>query len=98
MRHAPIAPALFCDHRQRLVAALPPNSLAIVHAADTPPTNGDGVSRLIPAADLFWLTGIEQVESVLVLAPDAVDPASPRSSSLTRPSSVTMMLPGLTSR
>ena len=75
MRHAPIDPALFCDHRQRLVAALPPNSLTIVHAADTPPTNGDGVSRLVPAADLFWLTGIEQVESVLVLAPDAVDPS-----------------------
>lgn len=75
MRHAPIDPELFCQHRQRLTAALPPNSLAIVHAADTLPTNGDGVLRLVPAADLFWLTGIEQVESVLVLAPDAVEPA-----------------------
>ena len=74
MRHAAIDPALFSDHRQRLVASLPPCSLAIVHAADTLPTNGDGVLRLVPAADLFWLSGIEQVESVLVLAPDAVDP------------------------
>jgi len=75
MRHAAIDPTLFCDHRQRLVASLPPRSLAIVHAADTLPTNGDGVLRLVPAADLFWLSGIEQVESVLVLAPDAIDPA-----------------------
>lgn len=75
MRHAPIDPVLFSNHRHRLVAALPPNSLAIIHAADVLPTNGDGVLRLVPAADLFWLAGIEQVESVLVLAPDAVDPA-----------------------
>ena len=75
MRHAPIDPVLFSDHRHRLIATLPPNSLAIIHAADVLPTNGDGVLRLVPAADLFWLSGVEQVESVLVLAPDAVDPA-----------------------
>ena len=75
MRHAPIDQAVFTAHRQQLAAALPPKSIAIVHAADTLPTTGDGVLRLVPAADLFWLTGIEQVESTLVLAPDAVDPA-----------------------
>ncbi|MFM8706050.1 MAG: aminopeptidase P family protein [Planctomycetia bacterium] len=47
----------------------------IVHAADVLPTTGDGTLRLHPASDLFWLTGIEQEESVLVLAPDAIDPA-----------------------
>lgn len=75
MRHAPIDPALFCANRDRLRALLPPRSVAIVHAADVLPTNGDGTLRLAPAADLFWLTGIEQEESVLVLAPDAIDPA-----------------------
>jgi len=75
MRHAPIDPALFRANRDRLRALLPPRSVAIVHAADVLPTNGDGTLRLAPAADLFWLTGIEQEESVLVLAPDAIDPA-----------------------
>jgi Xaa-Pro aminopeptidase len=75
MRHAAIDPELFCAHRRRLAAELPADSLAIVHAADVFPTNGDGVLRLVPAADLFWLTGIEQPESVLVLDPDAVDPS-----------------------
>lgn len=75
MRHAPIDPALFGANRDRLRALLPPRSVAIVHAADVLPTNGDGTLRLAPAADLFWLTGIEQEESVLVLAPDAIDPA-----------------------
>ena len=74
MRHAPIDPALFVAHRRRLVAALPTNSVAVVHAADVLPTSGDGTLRLHPASDLFWLSGIEQEESVLVLAPGASDP------------------------
>jgi len=76
MRHAPIDPALFTAHRQRLKSLLPPKSLVIVHAADVLPTTGDGTLRLCPAADLFHLTGIEQEESVLVLAPDAIDPGN----------------------
>ncbi|MEI6241639.1 MAG: aminopeptidase P N-terminal domain-containing protein [Planctomycetia bacterium] len=76
MRHAPIDPTVFRAHRDALRAMLPPGSLVVVHAADVLPTNGDGTLRLTPAADLFHLTGIEQEESVLVLAPDAVDPAS----------------------
>jgi Xaa-Pro aminopeptidase len=75
MRHDPIDPALFTAHRQRLVERLPPGSLAVVHAADVLPTTGDGTLRLHPASDLFWLSGIEQEESVLVLAPTANDPA-----------------------
>ncbi|MFM7292456.1 MAG: aminopeptidase P family protein [Planctomycetia bacterium] len=75
MRHAPINPALFVSHRRQLTAHLPERSLVIVHAADVLPTTGDGTLRLHPASDLFWLTGIEQEESVLVLAPDAIDPA-----------------------
>jgi Xaa-Pro aminopeptidase len=75
MRHAPIDPALFVSHRGRLAALLPKQGLAIVHAADILPTTGDGTLRLHPAADLFWLSGIEQEESVLVLFPGAGDPA-----------------------
>jgi len=76
MRHAPIDPALFTAHRGRLAALLPPRSVAVVHAADPMPATGDGTLRYHPAADLFWLTGVEQEESVLVLAPQAVDPAA----------------------
>ncbi|MFM7248594.1 MAG: aminopeptidase P family protein [Planctomycetaceae bacterium] len=75
MRHAPIAPSLFEAHRRQLVAALPPRAVAIVHAADILPATGDGTFPIHPAADLFYLTGIEQEESVLVLAPNATDPA-----------------------
>ena len=75
MRHAPIDSQVFTSHRDRLRALLPPHAVVIVHAADTVPTSADGVRPLHPAPDLFYLTGIEQEESVLVLAPDATEPA-----------------------
>jgi Xaa-Pro aminopeptidase len=76
MRHAPIDPALFIANRRRLVQQLPAGAVAILHAADILPTNGDGTLRMQPAGDLFWASGIEQEESLLVLAPTATDPAS----------------------
>ena len=75
MRHAPVDPTLFATHRHQLRDLLPKRGLVVVHAADILPTSGDGTLRLQPASDLFWLTGIEQEESVLVLAPEAAEPA-----------------------
>ena len=74
MRHAPIESILFTENRARLRAQLPPNSLVIVNAADIHPTNADGTMPYHPASDLFYLSGVEQEESILVIAPDAHDP------------------------
>ena len=74
MRHAPLAPSFFESNRRRLTVLLPQKSVALLHAADLLPTSGDGTLRLQPAPDLFYLSGIEQEESVLVLAPDAHEP------------------------
>jgi len=73
MRHAPISSRLFRHNRDRLRALLPDNALAILNANDVLPTNADGTLVLVPNSDLFHLTGIEQEESVLLLAPDAFD-------------------------
>ena len=73
MRHAPIDPKLFIAHRRQLAALLPPRSMAIVNANDIFPTNADGTLRIIPNSDLFYLGGIEQEESLLLLFPDADD-------------------------
>jgi Xaa-Pro aminopeptidase len=86
MRHAPIDSAVFVANRRRLLELLPKRGVAIVHAADVLPTTGDGTMRYHPAGDLFWLTGIEQEESVLVLAPDATEPAHREMLFLRRPS------------
>lgn len=73
MRHAPIDPALFTENRKRLAELLLPNSLAVVNANDVLPTNADGSLALVPSADLFYLTGIEQEQSILLVFPQADD-------------------------
>ena len=71
MRYAPINSQLFVANRDNLRKLLRPNSLAVVNANDILPTNADGVLLLRPNSDLFYLTGIEQEETVLLLYPDA---------------------------
>jgi Xaa-Pro aminopeptidase len=72
-RYAPIPATLFVQNRARLKKLLLPHSLAVVNANDVLPTNADGSLRLIANSDLFYLTGIEQEETVLLLFPDAHD-------------------------
>ncbi|GAA5482203.1 aminopeptidase P N-terminal domain-containing protein [Haloferula sargassicola] len=74
MRYDPIDPQLFVRNREKLRALLKPNSIVIVLANDILPTNADGTLPLRQNADLFYLTGVDQEESVLVLMPDAVEP------------------------
>ena len=73
MRHEAIPATLFIENRARLKSRLLPGSLAVVNANDIPPTNADGTRMPIPNSDLFYLTGIEQEETMLLLAPDAHD-------------------------
>jgi Xaa-Pro aminopeptidase len=73
MRHEPIDPKLFVQNRKRLAELLQPNSLAVVNANDVPPTNADGSLRLVPNSDLFYLSGIEQEQSALLVYPQADD-------------------------
>jgi Xaa-Pro aminopeptidase len=73
MRHAPIDPQLFVQNRERLSQLLLPKSVAVVNANDVLPTNADGSLVMVPNSDLFYLSGIEQEESILLLSPDAVE-------------------------
>jgi len=73
MRYAPIEPKLFIHHRANLGKLMLPNSLAVVNANDILPTNADGTLPMQPNTDLFYLTGIEQEKSILLLYPDADD-------------------------
>ncbi len=50
-----------------------PNSIAIFVSNDEWPRNGDALHRFKQNSDLFWLTGIEQEESMVILYPDNVD-------------------------
>ncbi|HXR07969.1 MAG TPA: Xaa-Pro aminopeptidase [Candidatus Acidoferrum sp.] len=74
MRYAPIDKELFRLNRANLKKLLPAQSLAVVNANDILPLNGDAVLPLQQNSDLFYLTGIEQEESLLLLYPDAHEP------------------------
>lgn len=68
---SPLPAAEFAENRRRVTQRMQPGGLAVVHNNDILPTNADGTFHLHPSADLFYLSGIEQEESVLVLFPDA---------------------------
>jgi len=74
MRYQPLPSELYVTNRQRLNALLPPRSLVILHANDVLPTNADGSLGFVQNSDLFYLSGIDQEETILVLFPDATDP------------------------
>ena len=74
MRYEPISSQLFIRNRDKLRRLLKPNSVVIVHANDIYPTNADGTQSFFQNNDLYYLTGINQEETVIILMPDAVDP------------------------
>jgi Xaa-Pro aminopeptidase len=71
MRHKQIDSRLFTTNRARLTRLLSPNSLVVINSNDVPPTNADGTLALPASSDLFYLTGVEQEQSILVMYPDA---------------------------
>ena len=73
MKAIVIDPELFALNRTRLAPMLLPNSLAVFNANDIMPTNADGSMGHLQNSDLFYLTGVHQEETILLLAPDAPD-------------------------
>jgi Xaa-Pro aminopeptidase len=65
------APELYTKNRQKLAQRLAPNSIAIFHSNDIMPTSADGTMPFVQQSDIYYLTGIFQEETVLVLFPDA---------------------------
>ena len=73
MRHKLISNKLFTQNRKRIIDLMEPKALAAINANDVLPTNADGTLPMQPNADLFFLSGIEQEESILLLFPDAAE-------------------------
>lgn len=71
MRYEKIDPQLFIKNRQRFEEHLEPGALAIFNSNDIQPSNADGTRKFIQNKDLFYLSGVDQEESILVLFPDA---------------------------
>jgi Xaa-Pro aminopeptidase len=69
MRYEPIDKELFINNRKRLAGEMKPASLALFNSNDIMPTNADGTMPFRQNNDLFYLTGIEQEESILLICP-----------------------------
>jgi Xaa-Pro aminopeptidase len=61
---------LFAKNREKLFAKLPENSLAIINSNDEMPRNGDQLFKFRQNSDLFYLTGINQPKTILLISPD----------------------------
>jgi Xaa-Pro aminopeptidase len=74
MKNLPLDPQLFVKNRERFVAKMQPHSIAIINSNDELPTNGDALYKFKQNSDLYWLTGIEQEDTMVIFYPDNPDP------------------------
>ncbi len=74
MKHLAINSQLFTENRKRFIKEMKPNSIAIFISNDEVPSNGDALYRFQQNSDLYWLCGIEQEDTMVILFPDNPDP------------------------
>jgi Xaa-Pro aminopeptidase len=70
MKYLPVNELLFTNNRKNFVSRIKFNSIAIFNSNDEFPRSGDQTFTFKQNADLFYLTGIDQEQSILILFPD----------------------------
>lgn len=85
MKYLPIDPKLFVENRKRFARRMVPGAIAIFNSNDELTSNGDALYPFKQNADLYWLTGVGQEETMLVLYPDNPDQGSREVLVLVRP-------------
>ncbi|HSH64408.1 MAG TPA: aminopeptidase P family protein [Bacteroidia bacterium] len=73
MKYTPINSNLFIENRKRFAASLKPNSIALFVSNDILPSNADGALGFVQNSDLFYLSGVDQEETILLIYPDATN-------------------------
>ena len=76
MKYAQIDKTLFIQNRKKLASRMKPASVAVFNSNDIMPTNADGSMPFRQNNDLFYLSGIDQEESILLVFPDSFNPTS----------------------
>jgi Xaa-Pro aminopeptidase len=85
MKFQPVNPSLYSQNRARFVKEMLPNSVAVFVSNDEWPSNGDALHPFKQNSDLYWLCGIQQEDTLLILFPDNPDPRYREVLVLTRP-------------
>ena len=73
MKYLPLDNRIFITNRQRFIERMEKNSIAIFNSNDELPANGDALHRFRQNSDLFWLSGIDQEDSMVILFPENPD-------------------------
>ncbi len=71
MKYQQIDSALFVKNRAKFTAQMKPNSIAVFNSNDIYPISADSTIPFQQHRDIFYLSGVDQEESILVLFPDA---------------------------
>ena len=74
MKHFPLIPDLFAENRARFMKELRPGSIAFFVSNDEMPTNGDAHYPFRQNSNLYWVSGIYQEDSMVILFPDHPEP------------------------
>jgi Xaa-Pro aminopeptidase len=73
MKYHPIPNTLFIKNRAKFVSQMKPKSIAVFNSNDVFTTGADSTLPFEQSSDLFYLSGADQEETILVLFPDASD-------------------------
>lgn len=74
MKHLPLDKEIFVTNRKRFTEKMKSNSIAIFVSNDEVPSNGDALHSFKQNSDLYWLSGIMQEDTIVILFPDNPDP------------------------
>ncbi len=74
MKYLPLNPEIFIKNRERFISQMEKNSIAIFVSNDEVPMNGDAIYAFKQNSDVFWLSGVTQEDSMVILFPDNPDP------------------------
>ena len=74
MKYNRINSALFVKNRKKLADKMAPGSIAVFHSNDEMPRNGDAYFTFKQQSDLFYLTGVDQEDTILILFPTSPNP------------------------
>lgn len=73
MKYFPIDSNLFVKNRKKFMAHMKPKSIAVFNSNDIYPIGADSTMPFEQARDIFYLSGADQEETILLLFPDAMD-------------------------
>jgi Xaa-Pro aminopeptidase len=75
MKYRPISATLFIKNRQKFMAQMKPKTIAVFNSNDIFSTGADSTMPFHQHRNIFYLSGVDQEESILILCPDAQNPA-----------------------